>query len=172
MGHDSQVEYVDDSFCACHRCSKKSAGCRMCFAADLARRWGHDDLWRRHSPRRVVAESTWRDPLKWNEQARREGRRRRILFRLIEHIPWLIWVLFTKRPENVGMIPWDGTWPDNAWLVTSAVMSISRLDHGSGLLLCGMDMSGWPVLTDGFHFAPETTRRSAARSPERLVLAA
>jgi protein gp37 len=45
---------------------------------------------------------------------------RRNLFDLIEETPSLIWMLLTKRPENVQwMAPWT-TWLANIWLGVSA----------------------------------------------------
>lgn len=141
MGKGTSVEYVEHSFSPWWGCSRISPGCSRCFAADTARRWGQDSLWHLHGPRRVVSENQWRQPLAWNRAARREGQRARVLagtmcdvfedhpavtaararlFRLIEDTPWLIWALFTKRPENVpGMVPWGTAWPDNAWLTAS-----------------------------------------------------
>jgi protein gp37 len=156
VARDTKVEYVHDSFSPWHGCSRKSAGCRFCFAADLERRWGNDDLWRRHGPRRIVAEQQWRDVRKWNEEARREGLRRRVLngtmcdvfedhpavagargrlFRLIEDTPWLLWFPFTKRPENVpGMVPWGDSWPENVGL-TISVENQQAADERIPLLL-------------------------------------
>jgi protein gp37 len=124
MGRNTKVEYVDDSFSPWHGCSRISAGCRFCFAADLERRWGNDDLWRRQGPRRIVSEQQWNEPRKWNLAARAEGRRRRILngtmcdvfedhpavtgararlFNLIEATPWLLWFPLTFS-EHLGRV--------------------------------------------------------------------
>jgi protein gp37 len=140
MGEITGVEYVKHTFSAWHGCHHVSAGCLNCFAEKTAQRWGNSDLWHMHGPRRIVSESTWYQPRKWNEEARREGMRARVLcgtmfdfledhpqvgeararlFRLIEDTPWLLWLLFTKRPENAGMIPWGNTWPDNTGLIAS-----------------------------------------------------
>ena len=164
MGWNTKVEYVDDSFSPWHGCSRKSAGCRFCFAADLERRWGNGDLWRRRGPRRIVSEQQWNEPPKWNLAAQAEGRRRRILngtmcdvfedhpavtaararlFNLIEATPWLLWFPFTKRPENVPrMVPWGDEWPENVGLTTSvenqeaADERIPLLNAASARLLC------------------------------------
>ena len=141
MGRITTVEYVHHTFSPWHGCAKKSAGCRFCFAADNARRWGRDDLWRRHGPRRIVSEHQWGEPARWNEEARQEGTRHRVLngtmcdvfedhpavtaararlFTVIEATPWLLWFPFTKRPENVpGMVPWGDGWPENVGLTAS-----------------------------------------------------
>ncbi len=141
MAQGTSVEYVEHSFSPWWGCSRTSPGCARCFAADNARRWGQGSLWHLHGPRRVVSENQWRQPLKWNRDAQREGRLARVLcgtmcdvfedhpavgaararlFGLIEATPWLAWCLFTKRPENAGgMVPWGGAWPGNAWLIAS-----------------------------------------------------
>ncbi|MGH3191765.1 MAG: DUF5131 family protein [Streptosporangiaceae bacterium] len=140
MGANTGVEYVKHSFSPWWGCSRVSPGCAHCFAEALAARWGND-LWHLHGPRRVVSEGQWREPLKWNREAERDGMRARILcgtmcdvledhpdvgaarirlFQLIEQTPWLLWFLFTKRPGNANaMIPWGNSWPDNVGLVTS-----------------------------------------------------
>jgi protein gp37 len=42
------------------------------------------------------------------------------LWTVIEQTPWLIWLLLTKRPENImKMSPWGQYWPDNVWVGTS-----------------------------------------------------
>jgi len=44
------------------------------------------------------------------------------LFRKIEELKWLNFLLLTKRPENmVGLAPkhWESGWPENAWAMTS-----------------------------------------------------
>lgn len=141
MGENTDVEYVDHSFSPWWGCARISPGCRNCFADANAARWGQGGLWHRNGRRKIVAEDTWRKPLRWNREAERAGRRQRILngtmcdvfeehpavaaararnFRLIEQTPWLLWFMFTKRPENVpAMVPWGSTWPDNAGLITS-----------------------------------------------------
>ena len=141
MGENTKVEYVKHSFSPWWGCSRKSRGCKACFAADNARRWGHSDLWHLHGPRRVVSDDQWRKPLKWNREAEQEGVRARILcgtmcdvfedhpavpgararlFDLVAATPWLLWLFFTKRPENVNdLVPWGDDWPDNTGLIAS-----------------------------------------------------
>ena len=101
---------------------------------------GHS-LWDAESPRRFFSDSHWRDPLKWNEEARLSGERQRVfcasmgdvfeqradlsservrLWELIDNTPFLDWLLLTKRPQNVRRIaPWGANWPENVWLGTS-----------------------------------------------------
>jgi protein gp37 len=152
----TNIEYARYTFSPWRGCAAVSPGCRNCFARHHMERWGHDDLWHRLGPRQLAAENYWKNPPRWNEQARQEGERPRILcgtlcdvfethpgitearkrlFGLVEETPWLIWMLFTKRPEEVpGMVPWGDTWPDNAWLITSVEDQV-RADERIPLLL-------------------------------------
>lgn len=44
------------------------------------------------------------------------------LWPIIERTPWLVWLMLTKRPENVlNMVPpaWLEKWPENVWTGTS-----------------------------------------------------
>jgi protein gp37 len=101
---------------------------------------GHQ-LWGRHSPRRFFGAAHWREPLGWNEEARRAGRRERVfcasmadvferradlnaerlrLWSLIENTPHLDWLLLTKRPQNIRKLaPWREDWPANVWIGTT-----------------------------------------------------
>lgn len=101
---------------------------------------GHQ-LWGGGAPRRFFTDAHWREPLSWNEDARRKGQRERVfcasmadvferradlndertrLWQLIEDTPYLDWLLLTKRPQNVAKTaPWGNDWPANVWLGTS-----------------------------------------------------
>lgn len=147
MSEATSISWTDRTFSPWWGCARVSPACRSCYADALSSRWGHE-LWRRHGPRRVVAEATWRNPVRWNREAQRAGRSlktfcasmcdvfeahpvpevnaeldqaRARLWDLIEATPHLRWQLLTKRPENVrGMVPWKpGSWPDHVWLGTS-----------------------------------------------------
>jgi protein gp37 len=152
----THIEYARYSFSPWRGCSRVSPGCHDCFADRLMQRWGHDDLWRRLGPRQLASENYWKQPRRWNEEARQEEQRARILcgtlcdvfeahpavaeprkrlFGVVEATPWLIWMFFTKRPENVAcMVPWENAWPDNAWLISS-VEDQRRADERIPLLL-------------------------------------
>lgn len=146
MSTGSTIEWTDHTFSPWWGCSRVSPACCFCYADGTARRWGNE-LWRRKGPRRIVAESTWRNPLKWNRAAEKSGQPLKVfcasmgdvfeihpvaevnaqldaarvrLWSLIEQTPWLIWQLLTKRPENVAeLAPWSQEWPVNVWVGTS-----------------------------------------------------
>lgn len=141
---ETKIEWADYTFNPWRGCTKVSPGCQHCYAETLSKRnprvlgeWGPDGT------RVIAAESGWRQPLAWDRAAREAGERRLVfcasladvfehrpdllaprsrLFRLIEQTPHLIWLLLTKRPENVerltDMASTRERWP-NAWLGVS-----------------------------------------------------
>jgi protein gp37 len=137
----TKIEWTDHTFNPWWGCSRVSPACRFCYADSTAQRWGHE-LWRRNGERRMLSETNWQQPLKWNREAERTGvpakvfcasmadvfedhpalaEPRKRLWGLIEATPWLRWQLLTKRPENVTeMVPWGGGFPPWVWLGTSA----------------------------------------------------
>jgi protein gp37 len=140
MGKNSHIEWTHHTFNPWWGCKKVSPACDHCYAELWAKRMGHS-LWDADSPRRFFSDSHWRDPLKWNEEARLSGERQRVfcasmadvferrddlntergrLWELIDNTPHLDWLLLTKRPQNVRRIaPWAANWPPNVWLGTS-----------------------------------------------------
>jgi protein gp37 len=95
----------------------------------------------KRTARRFFTDAHWREPLKWDAEARRAGVRRRVfcasmadvfedrkdlaqwrerLWPIIEQTTSLDWLLLTKRPENVmPAVPWKERWPANVWLGTT-----------------------------------------------------
>jgi protein gp37 len=122
-------------------CTKVSAACDHCYAEAWSKRSGQVE-WGNH-PRRRTSESYWRQPIKWNRLAERDGVRRKVfccsladvfdnrasaawrddLWRLIWATPSLDWLLLTKRPQNIPkMLPahTGRPWPyPNVWLGTT-----------------------------------------------------
>lgn len=142
MGETTGISWCDCTFNPWWGCSRVSPACVNCYADRDAIRRGYPGLWRRRGERRMMADSTWRNPIKWNRQAQRAGRMLRVfcasmadvfedhpalpaprarLWETIAVTPWLDWLLLTKRPENVpGMVPWQpGQWPVNVVLGVS-----------------------------------------------------
>ncbi|HWQ34311.1 MAG TPA: phage Gp37/Gp68 family protein [Blastocatellia bacterium] len=139
MGANSKIEWTDHTFNLAWGCTRVSEACKYCYAETWAKRTGFSDLWGAQANRRTFGENHWREPLKWNEQAGREGVRRRVfcssmadvfedhptiaqerlkLWPLIQATPHLDWLLLTKRPENLSrMLPfgWFGEGADNHW---------------------------------------------------------
>ena len=140
MGKNSHIEWTHHTFNPWWGCHKVSPACDHCYAELWAKRMGHQ-LWGTDSPRRFFGDSHWREPLRWNEEARFSGVRQRVfcasmadvfehrddlnsqrlrLWELIDNTPNLDWLLLTKRPQNIAHIaPWGRNWPANVWLGTS-----------------------------------------------------
>ena len=140
MAKNSQIEWTHHTFNPWWGCKKVSPACDNCYAELWAKRMGHR-LWGTDSPRRFFGDAHWREPLRWNEEARVSGSRQRVfcasmadvferradlnaqrdrLWELIDNTLHLDWLLLTKRPQNVARIaPWGSSWPANVWLGTS-----------------------------------------------------
>jgi protein gp37 len=147
MGENSKIEWTDHTFNPWIGCQHVSPGCDHCYAEtqNAFRKW-NGGTWGPHAPRKRTSEENWRNPLKWNAEARafkrEHGRRMRVfcasladvfdnqapsewrqdLFALIRECRRLDWLLLTKRPQNIlKMLPAD--WGDgyrNAWLGVTA----------------------------------------------------
>jgi protein gp37 len=154
MGKNTKIEWTgtpldDGTIASGHTfnpwigCAKVSDGCKHCYAETLMDtrygrvQWGPDGM------RVKTSEKYWKDPLKWNREAKEQGHPVKVfcgslcdvfesrpdvaewrleLLDLIEATPDLNWLLLTKRPGDVPRHTlrwWDG-WPDNVWLGASA----------------------------------------------------
>jgi protein gp37 len=141
MAKDSAIEWTHHTFNPWWGCTKVSPGCKHCYAETWAKRIGQD-LWGARAPRRELSEAYWRQPLAWNAQALRTGKRARVfcasmadvfedrrdldarrewLWRLIDATPALDWLVLTKRPQNIARLaPYGERWPANVWLGATA----------------------------------------------------
>lgn len=164
MGKDSNIEWTDHTLNCVRGCSKVElpiipdkpeagchpSGCTFCYAESMSKRNpAMLGVWGEEGTRVLASESMLREPLRWNEEARKAGRRARVfayslgdvfetplkpenaaicnearrrLFDLIRRTPWLLWMLLTKRPENImALIPedWRKRLPDNVMVGTS-----------------------------------------------------
>lgn len=139
MAEHSAITWTDATFNPWWGCTKVSPGCTNCYAAAFDKRVGGDH-WRPGGARRFFGEKHWREPLKWNAKAARDGKRLRVfcasmadvfedhpdlvdermkLWPLINATPHLDWLLLTKRPENMPRwLPWskDGRPWSNVWI--------------------------------------------------------
>jgi protein gp37 len=79
MGTDSKIEWTHHTFNPWRGCTKVAEGCRNCYAETLSKRNpGALGVWGPQGTRVVAAESTWREPLKWNAAAAAAGERHRV----------------------------------------------------------------------------------------------
>jgi protein gp37 len=137
MGKDSRIEWTHHTFNPWWGCVRVSAACDHCYADAWAKRLG-EDLWGPHSERRFFSDAHWKEPLKWNREARGDGVRRRVfcasmadvfenrkdliphrqrLLDLIDQTPYLDWLLLTKRIHLVKrQLPKGYSFPSNVWL--------------------------------------------------------
>jgi protein gp37 len=157
VGENSSIQWTDHTFNPWRGCVKVSAGCKNCYAEQstpvrVARSRGLE-TWGADAARIPASEALWREPLKWNEEAKAAGAQARVftaslsdffegrgdldemrarLFALIALTPWL---LLTKRPENMlRLVPpsWATAWPANVWAGTSIedqAMADKRIPH-------------------------------------------
>jgi protein gp37 len=153
MGRDTGITWTDHTFNPWWGCTRVSAGCERCYAESFANRLGAR-LWGSGVPRRTFGVKHWQEPLLWNRQAAAEGRKhfvfcgsmcdvmdeeapageRARLWPLIDHTPYLIWQLLTKRPE--GFARW-----------------LPKFEHGNVILMATAENQEvynlrWPLLRD------------------------
>ncbi len=169
MGEATAIKWTDHTFNPWQGCTKVSPACDHCYAETLSKRVGHPERWGPDGARDVTSDAYWRNPIKWDRAAAERGRpalvfcasmadvfedrpdldeihdaRQRLLEELIVETPNLIWLLLTKRPQNVlEMVPqhwlvegteeWEtGEWPTNVWVGTTVEdqeRADERIDH-------------------------------------------
>lgn len=145
VAENSKISWCDHTFNPWVGCTKVSQGCKNCYAETLMdKRWGKVQ-WGPEGTRVRTSAANWREPLRWNRQAQKEGRRYKVfcasladvfeeraelmswradLFDLIAQTPNLDWLLLTKRPENIMPMLIDAgrgfqPLPDHVWIGTS-----------------------------------------------------
>jgi len=126
MGQDSKIEWTHHTFNPWRGCTKVSPGCTNCYAETLSHRNPKVlGVWGDKGTRVVASDSMWREPIKWDREAREAGERRRVfcasladvfedreeldeprfrLLRLIASTTNLDWLLLTKRPDRIEPI--------------------------------------------------------------------
>lgn len=161
MAEATKIQWATHSFNPWMGCAKVSAGCRSCYAETLVTGRMGLPVWGAHADRKITADSTWKEPYRWQKKARAAGERHRVfcasladvfeprpevaearrrLFQLIEGTPDLDWLLLTKRPESAARLArdagWTGDWPENVWAgttVESQEMFVERVPHLLGV---------------------------------------
>lgn len=139
MGKITSISWTDRTFNPWWGCTKVSAACDHCYAEADAKRYGFD-IWGPGAARRIMSDETWKQPLKWDTEAAREGKRYKVfcgsmcdildeeapegqrdrLWKLIDATPNLIWQLLTKRPANYKKYLPEKLQLNNVWLGCSA----------------------------------------------------
>lgn len=135
------IEWCDYTFNIWKGCWKVSPGCENCYAEAMDAWLDQGKHWGRTAPRHVFKPEHYKQPLKWNAKAEREGKRfkvfcgsvmdiaeihpvpeiakiqdelRAALCEMILKTPFLDWLLLSKRPENFGRVL------PRAWMVFGA----------------------------------------------------
>jgi protein gp37 len=145
MGATTAIAWTDHTFNIAWGCFKVSPGCANCYAETFTERVGQGKIWGpvAQTTRRTFGAKHWNEPLKWNRQAKDEGKRRRVfsssmcdifedhpqiigelakLWPLIRQTPWLEWQLLTKRYDRIAAsLPadWGDEGYENVWLGVS-----------------------------------------------------
>jgi protein gp37 len=138
MGKETGISWTDHTFNPWWGCTKVSEGCDNCYAETFDKRVGGAH-WGKGMPRRTFADKHWSEPLKWNRDAEKAGKREMVfcasmadvmddeapegererLWNLIDMTPNLIWQLLTKRPQRyLRYLPKEFK-HCNAWLGTT-----------------------------------------------------
>lgn len=123
MAETTAISWCDRTWSPWVGCTKVSAACDGCYAAQWAARTGHLELW--DGERRRTSAAYWKRLAAWNREAIEAGRRisvfpslcdpfdnqvpdewREDFWREIATCDHLDFLLLTKRPQNVGkMVP-------------------------------------------------------------------
>jgi len=133
MSKKTGIAWTDHTWNSWEGCSKISPGCASCYMFDQLRRYGRD-------PSNVRRTKTWKDPERWNEEARRAGRTDRVFtcslsdffhegadawrpeaWGVIRRCTHLHFQVLTKRPLRIAEhLPpdWGDGYP-NVWLGVS-----------------------------------------------------
>lgn len=125
MGSETKIQWTDHTFNPWIGCTRVHAGCVNCYAEKLAtKRLGVG--WGPKADRRVTAESTWKQPLRWARAAAMVGERHRVFCASLAD------VLDERAPKEAQARFWD------------LIRQTARWTH-NGMPCCGgLD---WQLLT-------------------------
>ncbi len=144
MGETTNISWTDHTFNPWIGCLRVSPACDGCYAAHMMETRFHRVEWGGPGigigTRERTSKANWRKPIAWDKKAAAEGKRpfvfcssladvfdnavpeewRKDLFELIRATPTLVWLLLTKRPQNiVKMVDAAGGLPGNVALGTT-----------------------------------------------------
>ncbi len=107
MAENSKIEWTHHTWSPWEGCTKVSAGCANCYAANEADgRWGRV-VWGPKGTRRVRAEAGWKDPIRWNKIAKETGVRLRVFPSMCD--PFEDWRGYMIHSGNIPL------WKMDAW---------------------------------------------------------
>lgn len=174
MADKSKIEWCDHTFNPWEGCQKVSPGCDNCYA-EARDKWLHGGKhWGPRAKRRRTSMDNWAKPRRWSREATQMGIIPSVfcgsvcdVFDNAVHDVWrndlwaniflspnLLWLLLTKRPENIhARLPrdWDldGHYP-HVWLGTSVEdrARLHRIDTLRHIPAAGRFLSIEPLLED------------------------
>lgn len=136
MAETTGISWCDRTWSPWFGCTKVSIACDGCYAENLMDLRYGKVTWGPHGERVRSSAGYWRNPRKWDREAAAAGRRFTVFpslcdpfdnradpairaewFALMRETPHLVWLLLTKRPQNiVAMCEAAGGLPENAAL--------------------------------------------------------
>lgn len=146
MGETTRISWCDHTFNPWIGCTKVSPACDGCYAEAMMDKRYHRVEWgapgKGVGTRQRTSPGNWRQPVRWNAAAEKAGARpfvfcasladvfdnqvptawRTDLFEMIRSTPHLVWLLLTKRPQNIVRqygAAFDLPWPRNAAIGTT-----------------------------------------------------
>jgi protein gp37 len=142
MGKNSAINWTDHTANWWTGCVKVSAGCEHCYAEALAKRFGKHVWGPAKTTPRLRGKAIWKDILKWDAEAAKEGIRRRVFVSsmsdfledhpmvaewreqakaIIRNLKNLDVLILTKRPENAErfLADWYEDFPQHVWMGTT-----------------------------------------------------
>lgn len=147
MAGTTEIAWTDATFNPWWGCTKVGPGCDHCYAEAFDKRVGGDH-WGKGSSPRILSDSYWHKPLRWQRQAEKACEPRKVfcgsmcdwadknapadergrLWQLIRDTPMLRWQMLTKRAPNISkLLPHNwGSGYDNVWLG----VTIENRKHG------------------------------------------
>jgi protein gp37 len=170
MAEKTGISWATSTFNPWLGCQEVSPACDHCYARTLVTGRMGKDVWGKDKPRPSTSDDYWRQPAKWNKQARSSGDPWRVfcgslcdvmedrrdldaprhrLYDTINETGCLTWLLLTKRPQNFSkFLP---SWrPSNIWGLTTVESPeyLWRIDSlkSSGLETLGLSIE--PLLAD------------------------
>ncbi|NLS03573.1 DUF5131 family protein [Rhizobium sp. P32RR-XVIII] len=198
MADETLISWADHTHNHWIGCTRISPACDGCYAAHLMEtrmgrvEWGGPG--KGSGTRSLTSEANRRKPLSWDRKAAKEGKRpfvfcssladvfdnevptewRADLFELIKKTPNLIWLLLTKRPQNiVKMVKEIGFMPSNIAFGTTiedrerAKKNLPHLIVASGLRPLFLFASCEPLIGDLGDLSPWMTGDPL---PQRLAV--
>lgn len=118
---NSKIEWCHHTFNAWEGCEKVSAGCANCYAERRDKQYHGGEHWGPSGTRKMMSETYWKQPLKWNRDAEKTGVRPRVfcssladwledrpelvqprarLLQMASMTPNLDWLFLSKRVEG------------------------------------------------------------------------